>query len=325
MAIWHYEADRLASPALGPDALVSLYFDARQTHACPYCHHALTNVVEQLPDDDLLRTYGGIQQVGGPGALDVFGVGDPPVRAGARPHATGDFSIPATGDVSLFEKHLRICPVCGWWVQFEEFIDLGGREAEHSIKSYGGIAGLKIFDLGDVGAPLAEIRTHLVAHYEDRFSIDPRLFEQVVADVFRGLGYQARVTAYSGDDGIDVVLDGPGDTTIGVQVKRYKNRIKVAQIRELTGALVINKHTRGIFVTTSDFESGGERTAGLSADAGVPIELVNAERFYEALRLRQLADPESLDAVVERLRTMPPRLIHTQTRGGRRSAGPFLL
>ena len=48
---------------------------------------------------------------------------------------------------------------------------------------------------------------------------------------FGDLGYRARVTAYSGDDGIDVILDGDDDKAVGVQVKRYKNRIEVDQIR----------------------------------------------------------------------------------------------
>lgn len=47
-----------------------------------------------------------------------------------------------------------------------------------------------------------------------------------------------------------VILDGKGNKTIGVQVKRYKNSIRVSQIREFAGALIENDMTKGIFITT---------------------------------------------------------------------------
>ena len=97
-----------------------------------------------------------------------------------------------------------------------------------------------------------------------RFTIQPRLFEETVASVFRTLGYRAVVTSYSGDDGIDVILENDSGTFLGVQVKRYQDRIKVSQIRELLGALVINGMTRGIFITTSDFQSGAPRSVELA-------------------------------------------------------------
>jgi restriction system protein len=118
----------------------------------------------------------------------------------------------------------------------------------------------------------------------------PQLFEETVASVFRDLGYQAVATAYSGDDGIDVVLQGPEGDTIGVQVKRYKEsrRIGVDQIRELAGSLVLQGWTTGIFVTTSDFQSGAHSTVDrLERFRGMRIELVNATRFYDQLQLAQ--------------------------------------
>lgn len=89
------------------------------------------------------------------------------------------------------------------------------------------------------------------------FEAHPKLFEDVVCSVFRDFGWNARVTACSGDDGIDVVLDGESDSTVGVQVKRYKKekKIEAEQIRSLAGALLVNGHTKGIFVTTSSSSS----------------------------------------------------------------------
>jgi restriction system protein len=94
------------------------------------------------------------------------------------------------------------------------------------------------------------------------------------------------VTAYSGDDGVDMILDAPAGK-IGVQVKRYSGAIAVSQIRELTGALVVNGLTKGMFVTTSGFQSGAARTAEMSARHGDPIELYDADRFFDALQIAQ--------------------------------------
>jgi restriction system protein len=113
------------------------------------------------------------------------------------------------------------------------------------------------------------------------------VFEETVASVFRDLGYGARVTAYSGDDGIDVILDGQSDTMIGVQVKRYRNSIQVEQIRSLAGALVLGGLTRGIFVTTSTFQGGADDTAQRLNTRGYQIELMDATRFFDALKIAQ--------------------------------------
>ena len=89
-------------------------------------------------------------------------------------------------------------------------------------------------NLSDLTLPIQEVRDFLTANFESRFTVHPRLFEETVASVFRDLGYEVIVTGYSTDDGIDVILERGGET-IGVQVKRWKNSIKVGQIRELVG------------------------------------------------------------------------------------------
>ena len=106
--------------------------------------------------------------------------------------------------------------------------------------------------------------------------------------MYADLGFNTRVTSRSADGGIDVILDGPNGEVIGVQVKRYKGSISVDQIRGLAGALLLAGVTRGIFVTTSSFQSGA-KTAVETYERlrGMPIELVDAERFFGALGLAQ--------------------------------------
>jgi hypothetical protein len=132
------------------------------------------------------------------------------------------------------EPSVAICQTCGWW-KYTYVLHMSGFDDCFA----GGFGVLRQFDLTDVKQPIDSIRSYLLAKYDARFAIHPRKFEELVASVFRDLGYHSRVTAYSGDDGIDVVLDGPNGDVVGVQVKRYSNSIEVDQIRALTGALVI--------------------------------------------------------------------------------------
>jgi len=51
--------------------------------------------------------------------------------------------------------------------------------------------------------------------------VNPRVFEETVASVFRDLGYHTRITGYSHDDGIDVVMDGPDDASPGAAMYEW--------------------------------------------------------------------------------------------------------
>jgi restriction system protein len=156
----------------------------------------------------------------------------------------------------------------------------------HGSTTFGAAGCLKALDVSCGEAPIQTIRDFLMGRYESRFEVHPRVLEEVVASVYKDLGYQAVVTNYSGDGGIDVFLR-QGDETVGVQVKRYKHAIGVSQIRELAGAMLYHDVAKGIFVTTSRFERGAAPTATVFAMRGMPIELVDADRFYAALEIAQ--------------------------------------
>ena len=193
----------------------------------------------------------------------------------------------SSGDVVFFRT--CCCQVCGWWTKVQEALQAYGDErgGYPAIDIYGAVGSLRELDLKDQSIPIEEIRAYLAAKYDARFDIDPWRFEETIASVYKDLGYETRVTARSGDDGVDVILDGPDNSVIGVQVKRYKGKISVEQIRSLAGALLLNGMTRGIFITTSSFQSGAHSTTERLRLRGMPIELVDAKRFYEALGLAQ--------------------------------------
>ena len=203
------------------------------------------------------------------------------------------------------QLHVRTCDSCGWWWAKRSEYRLMTNVGKYSVidpseycenRTWGATSVLKALDVSDINAPIAEVRNFLVRRYEDRFKVNPQLFERTVASVFGHLGYQATATAYSGDDGIDVILEGPSGDIIGVQVKRYKDRIGVDQIRELAGALVLQGTTKGIFVTTSDYQSGAYSTVDRYEKLrGIRIELLDARRFFDQLKLAQRNRFHSLD------------------------------
>lgn len=194
--------------------------------------------------------------------------------------------------------HLKahVCQLCGWWWVSKETSTIAitnPLQKSHGSKQ-AAFATLKELDLADISIPVSEVRDFLIAKYEARYELHPRVFEQTVASVFENLGYQARVTAYSNDGGLDVVLQRES-SEVGVQVKRYKNSIQVEQIRSFLGALVLGGLTKGVFVTTSSFQKGANQVVEQVDRLGYSIELLDAPKFFEALKLAQGAMYRSME------------------------------
>jgi hypothetical protein len=174
------------------------------------------------------------------------------------------------------------CQTCGWWV-LDRVAD-GHHGPDPYVRQHRAVGVLRNLDLSDVSLPLEEVSRYLLARYGDRFHVHPRKYEEVVAGVFRDLGYRVRLTAYTGDDGVDaLVLDGDDGDTIGVQVKRYRASIEASQIREFAGSLILNGLTQGVYVTTSAYRSGATSAADRFRARGVAIDLWDCDRFYAAL------------------------------------------
>ncbi|WP_418119987.1 restriction endonuclease [Variovorax sp. 350MFTsu5.1] len=183
---------------------------------------------------------------------------------------------------------LCICPLCGWWnVSKEIYLETGARSW---FVEFGAAASLRKFGDIDICAPVNEVRQYLAARYEKRYLVNPRCFEEVVASVFASHGLDSEVTQYSSDGGIDIVLRNAQNQATAVQVKRHRGAIEVSAIREFLGAMVLNGHTQGVFVTTSRFQSGCEETAKRASRLGTAMQLVDGTAFLQHLRQAQLHD-----------------------------------
>ena len=182
---------------------------------------------------------------------------------------------------------IYICPYCGWWKA--EFVNVSVGPDQYTKVISAATASLRELDLTDITSPLEEVKTYLIAKYDSRKTINPLFFEEVVASVFSNIGYETIVVGKSNekDCGIDIIMH-KNNETVGVQVKRYINQIKAEQIRSLAGALLYRGLTKGVFVTTSDFQSGVYDTVSTYKERGYAIELFDAEAFYDALKLSQI-------------------------------------
>jgi restriction system protein len=190
-------------------------------------------------------------------------------------------------DVELHTNvNVSVCDQCGWWTAKKIYTSTHGVHRIRSTRTHGAAASLREMDLTDISLPIGEVRDYLMARFDSINLINPRLFEETVGSIFRDLGWNVMVTAYSGDDGIDAFLE-KGGQTVGVQVKRYRSKIQVEQIRSLAGALLLNGLTKGIFVTTSSFQSGAQRTVDRLVSKGYAIELMDSARLFDALKIAQ--------------------------------------
>lgn len=116
-------------------------------------------------------------------------------------------------------------------------------------------------------------------------------FEEFTADLLRALGYQARVTQFSQDGGVDVIAHrdplGVEPPLIKVQCKHQTGTIGSPEVQQLVGTQAATE--LGLFVTLGSY----------SKDARA------IERTRQGLRLLSGEDP--VDLVLQTYAELPPR------------------
>ena len=104
---------------------------------------------------------------------------------------------------------------------------------------------------------------------------DPYQFEEEIANLFKKMGYDAHVTAKSGDYGIDVIARKDKDV-IAIQVKlfNYGNNVGNTYVQKLLGSMQLStlKANKSILITSSDFTIQANEQA-----KAAPIELWNGD------------------------------------------------
>jgi len=90
------------------------------------------------------------------------------------------------------------------------------------------------------------------------YSLDPREFEELVAELFRRQGYEVVLTQETRDGGYDIVAKykkGDIPFLVLIECKRYKqtNKVGVGLVRALMGVQNDRKANKAVLVTTSSF------------------------------------------------------------------------
>lgn len=137
-------------------------------------------------------------------------------------------------------------------------------------------------DLIDAG--ITEIENQLKADLLDRLkNIDPYYFEKVILILLKKMGYGDFIeTPKSGDGGVDGIMneDKLGLNKIYIQAKRYgENKVREKEIRNFIGAMS-GDTDKGVFVTTSDFDSGAITKAH---DAHHTIILIDGKKLVDLM------------------------------------------
>lgn len=91
--------------------------------------------------------------------------------------------------------------------------------------------------------------------------LTPRKFEELVAELFRDMGYDVDLTPASNDGGFDIRAVRKTEVGTGlclIECKRYssQNKVGVEIVRNLYGVVESENATSGIVVTTSFFTRG---------------------------------------------------------------------
>ena len=180
------------------------------------------------------------------------------------------------------------CPACGWWC----VIQMLYYEAPKSpFTAYQWAAGALVQEeFPDISAPITEVRSYLCARYDQRFSIDPYRLEEVVGSIFKSSGCHVRLTSRTHDGGLDIFGLDQLDRPFGIQVKRYRKRIGVEQLRHFVGALILHGQAQGVFVTTSHFSKNISQLCRRAEIAGIKLDCADGDKLFEMIKVAQISD-----------------------------------
>lgn len=118
-------------------------------------------------------------------------------------------------------------------------------------------------------------------------SMDPFVFQLLIAALLRGMGYYVREVSprNTADGGIDIIAYQGGDAIgaktprVKVQVKRQKSTIGEPELRELLG--VMTDGDVGVFISTGGFTRG---CRDFAKQQPRQLELIHMSRFIELWR-----------------------------------------
>jgi hypothetical protein len=111
-------------------------------------------------------------------------------------------------------------------------------------------------------------------------------FEEMVAELYRSMGHQARRTGMSGDHGVDVVVKARNSEKWVVQCKRWRKPAGESIVRDFYGTMQHEKAAQGAIFATSGFSQAATEWA-----RGKPLVLYTGKdflRLWDKVKNKQL-------------------------------------
>jgi restriction system protein len=188
-----------------------------------------------------------------------------------------------------------------------------GRQSVFVRPPWTGMVSLAYSDVASAGRRIADASQVLRASLLDQaLRLDPRDFENLVAELIRRMGYRdVVVTRFWGDGGVDITATFPcgpiAHQRFVFQVKRFRGDCAKRYVRELRG--VLEDDERGVLISTGKFGPGPRRQA---EHRSRPVVLVDGHQLAELFIACELG--------VERVPTEVLRLVAfpaTKTRPAR--------
>lgn len=104
---------------------------------------------------------------------------------------------------------------------------------------------------------------HFARHPDELTRMPPRKFEELIAGLFEGFGYEVELTAQTRDGGYDIVAIRHAEMTTRslIECKRHSphNKVGVGVVRQLRGVVASTAATNGIVATTATFTPDAQR------------------------------------------------------------------
>ena len=130
---------------------------------------------------------------------------------------------------------------------------------------------------------LKDLKERLRVNGNLLYSIEPKQFEELVAELLAAEGYQVQITPATRDGGYDILAvrrDALGlETTTVVECKRYAEdkKVGVSQVRQLYGVKTFLGVSNAVLVTTSGFTIDAHRFVGGKYD----VQLIDATQLFQ--------------------------------------------
>jgi HJR/Mrr/RecB family endonuclease len=109
---------------------------------------------------------------------------------------------------------------------------------------------------------------------EGLLNLSPSDFEEMVAELYRAMGHQAKRTRMSGDHGVDVIVKAKNGEKWVVQCKRWRTLAGESIVRDFYGTMQHEKAAQGTIIATSGFSQAASEWV-----KGKPLYLYNGDDF----------------------------------------------